>query len=302
MDDFNQLKRRNDAHVQQTTNPSSQPGLSIAPITADRYRGSTDSRYNYGQAPTLATSLDYTSQAGYRLDYSHGSGQQITMYQVAQPSAETPGYTQQFGSQWPVSTTTPDVASTYFGASATHNPYPHPTSLQGPSQTYQRRQYSSDATSDNIPAQHPEKPENEQWHDYHQQLAAVFQNISKSSLQTASKTLLSISNWLLPRVEALGLTTDNESLHSERVKLWDDFNHAWLALGQKQFDLTKDPEHLPPSARILSYDALQNLGDRIVRHCNALEKHGLVDYQYGVSEERIMESKRTILGLLGGDG
>jgi hypothetical protein len=170
----------------------------------------------------------------------------------------------------------------------------------------------------------------EKWHIYQRQLATVFQDISSESLVTASETLLSISNWLLSQVVELGkcrecndsstspptwchaeemscsiaaecrtlmhsnsgLTTDDASLHAERIKLWDDFNHAWLALGQKQCDLMQDPQHQARSSRILTRDTIENLGDEIVRLCNDLERHGLVDYQYGVWEEQITESKR----------
>jgi hypothetical protein len=33
------------------------------------------------------------------------------------------------------------------------------------------------------------------------------------------------------------------------------------------------------------------MAKELIRHCDNIEKHGLVDYQYGVWEERIITSK-----------
>ncbi|KAI6782873.1 uncharacterized protein J7T54_002032 [Emericellopsis cladophorae] len=251
------------------------------------------------------------------------------MYNVAQPNAQTPVYdTQQFGARQPagLQMMTPDVASTYFGGAATGNPASHSASLQQPGQhsgsstaLYQPGQalkYANDMSSVNAPAQQPQQPAQEvadasmgeqpefsegalqeKWHNYQRQLATVFQDISSGSLETAAETLLSISNWLLSQVAELGLTTDDANLHSDRIKLWDDFNHAWLALGQKQFDLMQDTQQMSRPARLLSYDSIENIGDEIVRLCNDLERHGLVDYQYGVWEEQITEIMMACLDL-----
>jgi hypothetical protein len=78
---------------------------------------------------------------------------------------------------------------------------------------------------------------------------------------------------------------DDASLHADRIKLWDDFNHAWLALGQRQVDLMQSGQK---SHRLLSQDTIEKLGNEIVRLSDGLERHGLVDYQYGVWEDQIV--------------
>lgn len=88
-----------------------------------------------------------------------------------------------------------------------------------------------------------------------------------------------------------GLTEDDASLHAERIKLWDNFNHAWLALGQKQLDLMQTETQTSQTQRPLATDKVEKLGDEIVRLCDGLERHGLVDYQYGVWEDQIIASK-----------
>lgn len=47
---------------------------------------------------------------------------------------------------------------------------------------------------------------------------------------------------------------------------------------------------------LITLDGLKKLGDELVRLCDSIERHGLVDYQYGVWEEQITESKSTTCG------
>lgn len=95
-----------------------------------------------------------------------------------------------------------------------------------------------------------------------------------------------------------GLTRDDVRLHDERIKLWHDFNHCWLAVLQKQKDLTQemlDTGHPPPAPQsMLREDFLERMGREITRHCDSLEKSGLVDYQMGVWEEEIINGKLAL--------
>lgn len=42
---------------------------------------------------------------------------------------------------------------------------------------------------------------------------------------------------------------------------------------------------------LLPKESLEEMGNELVSLCDGLEKHGLVDYQMGVSEQDIIESK-----------
>lgn len=42
---------------------------------------------------------------------------------------------------------------------------------------------------------------------------------------------------------------------------------------------------------LITEDGLKKMGDDLIRLCDQIERHGLVDYQYGVWEEQIEESK-----------
>lgn len=95
-----------------------------------------------------------------------------------------------------------------------------------------------------------------------------------------------------------GLTRDDDNLHDERIRLWDEFNRAWLVTLQTQFDMaqewlrTAQPVREPRS--IMSAQVLEHLSRELVRLCDSVEKHGLVDYQMGVAEEEIMDRKSCL--------
>ena len=86
---------------------------------------------------------------------------------------------------------------------------------------------------------------------------------------------------------------DEESMHGERLRLWEEFNHCWLAALQKQKDMliemNKSGQPPPAPQSLLEAEFLKNMGNELVRLCDIMEKHGLVDYQMGVWEETIMD-------------
>lgn len=47
-------------------------------------------------------------------------------------------------------------------------------------------------------------------------------------------------------------------------------------------------QQLQRSQSLISQEGLEKMGKELVRLCDSVERHGLVDYQYGVAEERII--------------
>ncbi|KZZ89974.1 hypothetical protein AAL_07482 [Moelleriella libera RCEF 2490] len=127
----------------------------------------------------------------------------------------------------------------------------------------------------------------EKWSSFQRQLGALFQEISNGQLERAAEALLSISTWMLSQVVELGLHQDNQALHEDRLRVWNDFNHAWLALAFQQKELMASGRQVSRSQRLMSEEAVKKLGDELIRLCDGIERHGLVDYQYGVWEEQI---------------
>jgi hypothetical protein len=77
--------------------------------------------------------------------------------------------------------------------------------------------------------------------------------------------------------------------------LWNDFNTCWLVTLQKQKDMIleiqatgQQPQH---GQDIMAEETLEKMGRELVRLCDSMERHGLVDYQMGVWEEEIISSK-----------
>ncbi|KAI8416600.1 hypothetical protein FOFC_02913 [Fusarium oxysporum] len=127
----------------------------------------------------------------------------------------------------------------------------------------------------------------EKWVRYQRQLGSMFQDIVNGSLESASEALLSVTSWLLSQVADLGLNLDDTNLHADRIQLWNNFNHAWLGLGQRQIDLMNSSQQPLRSQSIISKVMIKKMGNELVRLCDGIERHGLVDYQYGVWEDQI---------------
>ncbi|KAK4191387.1 hypothetical protein QBC35DRAFT_11874 [Podospora australis] len=137
----------------------------------------------------------------------------------------------------------------------------------------------------------------EAYQSYQSALKGIFKDIRNGSLSTASESLLQVSVWLLGHVVELGLTSDDQNLHSERIKLWNDFNHAWLAMFQRQKEMLETGQQLQRSQSLVPQEELEKMGKELVKLCDNIERHGLVDYQYGVWEEQIIEILTECLDL-----
>ncbi|PVH68441.1 hypothetical protein DL98DRAFT_522746 [Cadophora sp. DSE1049] len=123
---------------------------------------------------------------------------------------------------------------------------------------------------------------------YQTALKQIFQNIINGRLGEASLSLLEVSEWLLGHVWDLGLTVDEVALHSDRIRLWGEFNTAWLSIFQKQKDLIESGQQLQRGQSLMTQEFINKMAKDLIRMCDAVEKHGLVDYQYGVAEEQII--------------
>lgn len=71
--------------------------------------------------------------------------------------------------------------------------------------------------------------------------------------------------------------------------MWRNFNHLWLGMLQLQKDifLKEDPSGLSD----MTLELVTKVGNDFVNLCSNMEPHGLVDYEYGVWEDRLIECK-----------
>ena len=83
--------------------------------------------------------------------------------------------------------------------------------------------------------------------------------------------------------------------YEHRLDFWENFNLCWLALLQRQKDNSQQMisrgQHPTPGQAILQVEVLERMARELVRMCDGLERHGLVDYQMGVWEEEIMNGE-----------
>ncbi|KAI8396397.1 hypothetical protein FOFC_20945, partial [Fusarium oxysporum] len=93
------------------------------------------------------------------------------------------------------------------------------------------------------------------------------------------------------------LNLDDTNLHADRIQLWNDFNHAWLGLGQRQIVLMTSPQQLSSTQSLVSKAMIKKMGNELIRLCDGIERHGLVDYQYGVWEDQITAVLEDCLDL-----
>ncbi|RDA95689.1 hypothetical protein CP533_1112 [Ophiocordyceps camponoti-saundersi (nom. inval.)] len=294
--------------------------------------GNYNSYYQESQAAAFSTPNMSATAMAYGGDYgsdTRGQSQNfgnynagMMMYNVPQSNTQTPVYdTQTFTQRQPAAMPimAPDVASTYFGsepgtaAAAAAAAAAATTGMQqtGQGSAASSAEYHAQGAhmgyAGNMNAMQQQAPTEGQeyrdgaleqkWVSYQRRLGTVFQDVKNGSLESASETLLSLSNWLLTQVADLGLSQDDASLHDERIKLWNDFNHAWLALGFQQKQLMQTSQQVSRAQTLMSESTIKKMGDELVRLCDGVERHGLVDYQYGVWEEQIESILEECLDL-----
>ncbi|KAI1805559.1 hypothetical protein F4811DRAFT_570087 [Daldinia bambusicola] len=304
---------------------------------ASRGIGGTASYSGYYQEPAAAFStamqqntMPYQSEYGQdtRQTQSFNTYNPSMMYNVPQASAQSAVYdtSQQFPSRQPAALQMiqTDVSNPYFpseptNAAAATSLQSHAGSSSTSAAVYQQSPVGQRTMLQNYPSgiapmsgmaqastpeQAMEEPDysqttemSEAYARYQTALGEVFTNIRNGVLQAASESLLNISEWLLSKVVELGLAADDENLYRDRIKMWQDFNHAWLSLFQKQKDMMESGVPPQRGQTLISEDGLRKMGKEIVRLCDGIDRHGLVDYEYGVWEESIVAIIEECLDL-----
>ncbi|KAL4818249.1 hypothetical protein BDW67DRAFT_14559 [Aspergillus spinulosporus] len=151
------------------------------------------------------------------------------------------------------------------------------------------------ALSQSQPQALPEPPPSaEPLRQFQRALRVTVDHTRAGQLVEASQSLLDISEWLVATARELGILRDDQMLHSDRLKLWNDFNICWLALCQRQKDMTQDllqTGRQAPRTSLLNVEMLDSMGKQLIHFCDQLEQHGLVDYQMGIWEEEILSGR-----------
>ncbi|KAL2855471.1 hypothetical protein BJY01DRAFT_2485 [Aspergillus pseudoustus] len=203
------------------------------------------------------------------------------------------------------------LATTYLAPGISMSPYNQPGPIGRSSATHAFSANMADMTlvgaaGQQQPSSHSQpqtlsepSPSAEPLRQFQRALRGTIDHTRAGRLVDASRSLLDISEWLVVSARELGILRDDQMLHSDRLKLWNDFNICWLAMCQKQKDMTQEllqtGRH---SSRLLTVDALETMGRELIRLCDQMEQHGLVDYQMGIWEEEILSALGQCLDLI----
>ncbi|KAI7539547.1 hypothetical protein KC331_g9688 [Hortaea werneckii] len=203
------------------------------------------------------------------------------------------------GQTGPTSAPAPDLAGqqlptqyqqTPYSQTAVSAPQTYPSTMIDPSQGGQYAAYSQQPQ---YTAQQQTRTVDQAFNEYQTRIRSIFTLVRDGTLRDVGTNLIQISQYLMGNAEALGLTRDDEALHDDRIRLWDEFNRAWLTTLQRQHDMTEDMYRTNQAVQepysLMNSQALEQLSRELVRLCDMVERFGLVDYQMGVQEEEIMD-------------
>ncbi|KAF3935507.1 hypothetical protein ABW19_dt0200696 [Dactylella cylindrospora] len=320
-----------------TTLSEAQMPLSMAqpprstPRQADyNYYSADDTTQQYTassvQNQGMAYPSDYSAQDAMQRQGSYSSYPQNMVYNMPQSASSDP-YEQSAYPPRQQAAAAIEVLSNQFGVS----PYypdgsPHAAANVSPQQAqaqYPNISYAGRAASQTYGAQIPIGPEENQqfmypnpeeanpdqamdaaYNQYQDALRSCYQNIRDGRMAAAGSALLEISEWLLSNAVDLvaGLVRDEQELYKDRSRLWNEFNMCWLLAMQKQKELLLEQkstgQSIQPPRDLIPEEDLEKMGGELLRHCDNMEKHGLVDYQMGVWEEEILDAIQECIDLL----
>ncbi|KAF2652903.1 hypothetical protein K491DRAFT_26517 [Lophiostoma macrostomum CBS 122681] len=137
------------------------------------------------------------------------------------------------------------------------------------------------------------------YNTYQTELKKTFEHTRDGRLREAAEQLVRLSDWLLQWAETL--VRDEETQYEDRLRLWEQFNNCWLTTLQKQKEMAQEMikrgQRPQPPQSLIEPDYLEKMGTQLIKSCDNMEKHGLVDYQMGVWEEEIIAMLTSCLDL-----
>lgn len=135
----------------------------------------------------------------------------------------------------------------------------------------------------------------ERWGQHQARLLRVCEASSSGNFEQARRDLLDTTRALLRDLNERGLALDDlEDPHRQprehRLMWWRLFNLAWAGLFQKQKERYSLPGGIQNPQTLMRYDDMVIMGDEIVLLADHLESFGVVDWDNGLAERRIVDS------------
>ncbi|KAB8213557.1 hypothetical protein BDV33DRAFT_184512 [Aspergillus novoparasiticus] len=133
-----------------------------------------------------------------------------------------------------------------------------------------------------------------------QYLEEVFDLCCVDQLVGAVELILSYLDWVTGDARDYGVFIDDPVLYPRQLLLWNKLNICFLAICQRQKDITEASleTNAPLSSGCLSISQIETLGDQLITLSDRIEDDGLVDYQMGFWEEEILSGKFSLTSIV----
>ncbi|KAB8212928.1 hypothetical protein BDV33DRAFT_210699 [Aspergillus novoparasiticus] len=115
----------------------------------------------------------------------------------------------------------------------------------------------------------------------------------------AVELMLAYLDWVTGDAKDCGVFIDNPVLYPRQLLLWNKLNICFLAICQRQKDITEATlkANAPLSPGCLSISQIETLVNELICLSDRIEDDGLVDYEMGFWEEEILSILDQCLSL-----
>lgn len=252
-------------------------------------------RQQSGQQPSQSQYASYSSDVAYPSGPQAPSYTTIPQYQQQQHGSRMELSSQYGAAQYyPPGDATANTISgvpthQYIGGQLQQNEFSEPIAGErsplGQSFNLGMAQYPPETAPSPVPEHMEAQDADKNYERFQARLKHIFSDIQAGKLVEAAKVLYELTDWL----SEIFIAYDDKELYQDRIEFWRRFNDCWLALFQKQKDLTEEMLRGGRRMNIMELDDIRKMGDAIVALSDKLDPHGLVDYEMGAWEEDIME-------------
>ncbi|KAK9242939.1 hypothetical protein V1506DRAFT_33717 [Lipomyces tetrasporus] len=125
-------------------------------------------------------------------------------------------------------------------------------------------------------------------------LVSLLQYISASPLSTPAiateimPRLADISRYLGDHAPDLGLADDSSLPHDSRLQFWRLFNRSWIGVISRNWLVAGGGTTSAQGPTSLTRRQLEEMAELVISLSDNVQRYGLVDYEMGVWEERIL--------------
>ncbi|KAK9376642.1 uncharacterized protein V1513DRAFT_429951 [Lipomyces chichibuensis] len=114
--------------------------------------------------------------------------------------------------------------------------------------------------------------------------------------------LADISRYLGDHAIDLGLADDNSLPYDCRLQFWRLFNRSWIGVISRNWLMSGGGTAVAQGPTSLTRQQLEDMAELVISLSDNIQRYGLVDYEMGVWEERILDGIQCMLDQMGDSG